>query len=127
MEKRLALSLIAVAVVVLALGGVAEVAAKAHVPLGRVQICSANGNVQNISARQMQRRIGDGACRLTACAFNRTDGQGNVTKQFIFLAGDECDPTDDNGDGFCDATGAPADVPKRLSGVNVTPACTDPF
>ena len=127
MAKRLTLSIAVLAVALLALSGPVEVLAKAHVPLGRVQICSANGTTQNISARQMQRRINDGACRLTACAFNKVNDQGAVTQQFIFLAGEECNPTDDNGDGFCDATGSPADVPKRLSAVNVTPACTDPF
>ena len=127
MVKRFAISTALLALVVLALGGVAEVSGKAHVPLGRVQICSSSGTAQNISARQMQRRINEGACRLTACAFNRTNADDEVTQQFIFLAGDECDPTDDNGDGFCDATGSPSDVPKRLSAVNVTPACTDPF
>ena len=127
MAKRLALSLTILAIVALALSGPAEVTGKAHVPLGRVQICSASGVAQNISARQMQRRINDGACRLTACAFNKVNDQGDTTQQFIFLAGGECDPTDDNGDGFCDATGSPSDVPNRLSAVNVTPACTDPF
>lgn len=128
MAKRLFFSsIVLVAVLALALAGAPEVSGKAHVPLGRVQICSANGTVQNISPRQMQRRIGDGACRLTACAFNKTNDGGDVLKQFIFLDGGECDATDDNGDGFCDATGAPADVPKRLSAINVTPACTDPF
>ena len=125
MAKRLVLSLIVLAVA-LAMAGPTEVSGKAHVPLGRVQICSANGTAQNISARQMQRRINEGACRLTACAFNKTDGD-TVTQQFIFLAGGECDPTDDNGDGFCDATGSPSDVPNRLSAVDVTPACTNPF
>lgn len=127
MVTRLTFSLVVLALMLLALAPAAEVSAKAHVPLGRVQICSPNGNVQNVSSRQMQRRLVQGACRLTACAFNDTDDDGNVTKQFIFLAGDDCDPVDDNGDGFCDATGAPSDVPKRLSGINVTPACTNPF
>lgn len=126
MSKRLIFGAVLLVVVALTLAGAPEVSGKAHVPLGRVQICSANGTVQNISPRQMQRRIGDGACRLTACAFNKVEGD-EVTQQFIFLAGDDCDSTDDNGDGFCDATGAPSDVPKRLSAINVTPACTNPF
>ena len=122
MVKRVLLLSI-VAVVVLALAGSSIVLAKAHVPQSRVQICTPGGVVQNVTLRRSQSRLNAGACRLTACAFN--DEQTGT--QYIFLPGDACDSTDDNGDNFCDATGAPSDVPKRVRAQNVTPACTLPF
>lgn len=98
---------------------------KAHVPLDRAQICRADGKVQNISIGNLQQKLEDGACRLTACVFNEPGG-----RQFVFMPGDACDPTDD-GDGFCDATGSPAFIadnfPAALSAIDVTPACTNPF
>ncbi len=126
MKQRVVFLSIVVGVVAFALIGSSVAWAKAHVPLGRVQICNANGNVKNIASRTLGTRIGQGACRLTACVFNDVDN-GDLIQQFIFLPGDDCDPTDADGDGFCDATGAPSDVPKRLKAINVTPACTDPF
>lgn len=123
MSKRIVLMSV-VAVVAFALGSTSVVWAKAHVPLGRVQICSSGGEARNITQRSMARLISGGACRLTACAFNDMDGD-TVVKQFVFVAGDPCDNTDDNGDGFCDATGTPKSVPRRLRAINVTPACTD--
>ncbi len=115
-----------IVVVVLSLVGASVALAKAHVPLGRAQVCTANGSVKNVSGRALSRLQGQGACRLTACAFNDVD-DGTLVQQFIFLPGDDCDATDDDGDGFCDATGTPRDIPKRLSAVNVTPACSNPF
>ncbi|MFQ5524919.1 MAG: hypothetical protein ACE5GX_01530 [Thermoanaerobaculia bacterium] len=126
MAKRTVLSsIVACLVLVLAMAAIAQ--AKAHVPLNRAQICTTDGMAKNVTTRNLQRRIGEGACRLTACVFNDVDNNDNVVQQFIFLPGDDCDPTDDNGDGWCDATGAPGDIKKRLKAVNVTPACTFPF
>ncbi len=99
---------------------------KAHVPLGYAQVCKKSGKVKNVDGKMLQKLMGKGACRLTACAFNDVADDSVIT-QYIFLPGGECDATDANGDGFCDATGAPSDVPSALSAVNVTPACTDPF
>ena len=126
MLKRI-LFLAVLSCVLLGLAGAAIVEAKAHVPLNRAQICTSGGDVKNVTTRNLQRRIGEGACRLTACVFNDVDDGGNVVQQFIFLPGDDCDSTDDNGDGWCDATGAPSDIKKSLKAVNVTPACTFPF
>ncbi len=126
MSKRVVLLSILVGGVILAVAATSTVWAKAHVPLGRAQICTSSGQVRNIAARVLTSRLAGGACRLTACVFNDVDN-GTLVKQFIFLAGDDCDPTDADGDGFCDATGAPSDIPKRLNAVNVTPACSDPF
>ena len=121
MTKRVVLLSI-IAGVIFALGA-STVWAKAHVPLGRAQICTKQGKVKNISARLMQKRLNGGACRLTACAFNDEE----TGTQYIFLPGDPCDATDANEDRFCDATGSPRDVPTSVSAINVTPACTDPF
>ncbi len=126
MSKSVVFLSIVVGVVALALVGSSVAWAKAHVPLGRVQICTEQGTAKNIAARTLGKRLDQGACRLTACVFNDVD-DGTLVQQFIFLAGDNCDPTDADGDGFCDATGAPSDVPKRLKAINVTTACTDPF
>ena len=126
MVKRVVFLSIVVAVL-LAIPAAQKVWGKAHVPLGRAQICTPDGQVKNVSGRKASKAQNQGACRLTACAFNDVDNDDNVITQYIFLAGDSCDPTDDNGDGFCDATGAPSDIPKRLKAINVTPACTDPF
>lgn len=113
--------------VLLGLAGAAVIEAKAHVPLNRAQICTAEGVAKNVTTRQLQKRLNDGACRLTACVFNDVNDRGDVLQQFIFLPGDDCDSFDDNGDGWCDATGAPSDIKKKLKAVNVTPACTFPF
>ncbi len=123
--RKLFLSIV-VAAVVVALFGPTIALAKAHVPLGRAQVCTQNGSVKNVSGKALSRLLGQDACRLTACVFNDVE-DGTLVQQFIFLPGDDCDPTDDDGDGFCDATGAPKDIPKRLKAVNVTTACTDPF
>ena len=125
MAKRVALLFIVVAVI-LALGA-STAWAKAHVPQNRVQICTPAGEVQNVSLRRSQSKLNAGACRLTACAFNDVSDNDDVIQQFIFLPGDDCDPTDVNADNFCDATGAPSDVPRRVRAINVTPACTLPF
>ena len=116
-----------VAVIVLALSGASMVLGKAHVPQNRVQICTKGGVVQNATLRRSQSRLNNGACRLTACAFDDVDDNGGTITQRVFFPGDNCDSTDQNGDGFCDATGSPSDVPKRLRAINVTPACTLPF
>lgn len=127
MRARIVVSSIVVAVFVMALAGVWMAQAKAHVPLGRAQICTAEGEVRNVTGRVLSSRINKGGCRLTSCAFNDTDDNDNVTKQYIFLAGEECDATDSNGDGFCDVTGAPSEIPLRLRANDVTPACTSNF
>ncbi len=126
MRKGIVFLSIVVGVVGLAMIESSVAWAKAHVPLGRAQICTAQGKVKNIASRTLGKRISQGGCRLTACAFDDVD-DGDLIKQFIFFPGGDCDPTDANGDGFCDAPGSPADVPGNLSAVNVTPACTDPF
>lgn len=127
MRVKIVVSSIVVAAVVMALAGVWMAQAKAHVPLGRAQICTADGEVRNVTGRVLSARISRGGCRLTSCAFNDTDDEGRITKQFIFLPGEGCDATDSNGDGFCDVTGAPSDVPDRLRANDVTPACTSNF
>ncbi len=122
MVKRVVFLSIVVAAL-LAIPAAQQVWGKAHVPLGRAQICTSGGEVRNIAARRLGSRIGQGACRLTACVFNDDD----TGTQYVFLPGSDCDSTDANGDGFCDATGAPGDIPKRLKAINATPACSDPF
>ena len=57
----------------------------------------ANGRVINTTARSLQTRLGQGACRLTACVFNDVDDNDNLMTQYIFLPGGDCDPTDANG------------------------------
>ncbi|MFQ5524920.1 MAG: hypothetical protein ACE5GX_01535 [Thermoanaerobaculia bacterium] len=126
MAKRMVFVSIA-ACLVLGLARAEIAQAKAHVPLGKGQICKGAGTVQNVSIRRLQAKINAGACRLTVCVFNEVDSNDNLIRQFIFLPGDDCDPTDANGDGFCDATLSPRQIPSRISAVNVTPACTDPF
>lgn len=126
MAKKLIL-LSVVGVVLLALAGTSVISSKAHVPLNKVQICTSTGEVRNITQRNLQKRLADNACRLTACAFNDVDDNGDLVQQFIFLPGNDCDSTDANGDGFCDATGSPKSVPKRLRANNVTPACTNSY
>lgn len=101
--------------------------AKAHVPLGMVQVCRSGGKVKNVSENSLARLLGRSACRLTACAFNDVDDNDEVITQFIFLPGGDCDPTDADGDGFCDATGAPSDVPDDVNAIGVTPACTPAY
>ncbi len=112
---------------VLLMAGTAVVSGKAHVPFARAQICTSGGVVRNVSLGVMQTRITTGgACRLTACAFNQVDSDGDVTKQFVFGAGSSCDSTDvspgASGNGWCDAT-EPLDVSSSLDAINVTPAC----
>ncbi len=126
MVKRVVFLSIGVAVL-LAIPAAEKVWGKAHVPLGRAQICTGGGTVKNVAARALRGRLAGGACRLTACVVNDVDDDGDVITQYIFLPGGDCDSTDANGDGFCDATGAPKDIPKRLKAINVTPACSDPF
>ena len=96
---------------------------KAHVPLGMVQVCRKNDKVKNVSESSLARFMDRGACRLTACASNEVDGDDVIT-QYVFLPGGSCDATDANDDGWCDATGAPSEVPAALSAVGITPACT---
>ncbi|MDX1501615.1 MAG: hypothetical protein R3325_04565 [Thermoanaerobaculia bacterium] len=126
MRKKLLLPLIAAGCVV-GLADAGALFAKAHVPLGRAQICTASASVKTVSGRRLSNELGKGACRLTACVFNEVEDDGHLIKQYIFFSGDDCDPTDDDGDGFCDAVGYPRSIPRRLKANNLTPACTDPF
>ena len=125
MVKRVVFLSIVVAVLV-AIPAAQKVWGKAHVPMGRAQICTSGGTVKNVSGRALSRRLGEGACRLTACVFDDFEN-GTLITQYIFLPGEDCDNTDLDGDDFCDAVGRPKDIPKRLKAINVTPACTLPF
>ncbi len=125
MAKRVVFLSIVVAAL-LAIPAAQKLWGKAHVPQNRVQICTGGGVVQNVSLKRSQNKLNAGACRLTACAFDDVEN-GNMITRYVFFPGDPCDSTDADGDNFCDATGAPKDIPKRLKAINVTPACTLPF
>jgi len=127
MAKRALFLSILVAALALALTGPAEVSGKGHVPPGRSQVCTANGVVKNIASKQLGRLLDQGACRLPVCAFNDEDSEGNVVKKYIFRPGETCQAWDNDEDGFCDITGAPDDIPRRLNAVNKRPFCSEPF
>lgn len=101
---------------------------KAHVPLGLVQVCNKNGKARNVTPNRASRLLAEGrACRLPACAFNLVDADGNVIQQTVFPPGSSCDNTDDNEDGFCDASGTPGDVSPNRDARDVTQACSNSF
>ncbi len=101
---------------------------KAHVPLNLVQVCNKNGVARNVTPRRSARLLEKGnACRLPACAFNLLDANGNFIQQTIFPPGSDCDNADDNEDGFCDASGTPADVSPARDARGVTQACSVAF
>ncbi len=84
---------------------------KAHVPLNRVQVCDAKkSEVKTVKAGDLGKRLARGDCRLPACDFAN-----------VFQTRDACNPTDADGDGFCDLPNP------RDSAVDVTPACFNPF
>ena len=84
---------------------------KAHVPLDRVQVCDAKkSKVKTVRQRGLSKRLAKGDCRLPACDFAN-----------VFQTRDACNPTDADGDGFCDLPNP------RDSAVDVTPACFNPF
>ena len=132
--------LLALAVAALLAPAAQLVFAKAHVPLGMVQVCSVSdddddddggggagpGVVKNIDREDLAEELDEGGCRLTACAFNMTVAPDTV---FVFQAGQACVPVV-TATGFCPGF-APADVAAAVTiepavnGIGVTAACTD--
>ena len=107
--RTLILSAAAAALLTLPLAQLAW--SKAHVPLNRVQVCDARkSEVKTVKEGSLGKRLARGDCRLPTCDF------GNV-----FRTGQSCNPTDADGDGFCDLPNP------RNSAVDKTPACSNPF
>ncbi len=78
---------------------------KAHVPLGKVQVCH-KGEVITVSQNALGAHQGHSDCQLPACDFNN-----------VFFTGDACGFTDTDADGRCDGLNPRADAG------GVTPAC----
>jgi hypothetical protein len=109
--KRLSNLCIGAAVLV-ALSGSSLVWGKAHVPLDKVQVCTKNGHVRNVSVKQLERHLKSGGCRLPACDFAQ-----------VFVPKDDCSPVAAN-NGFCDGV----DIPLLESAIGLTARCTaNPF
>ena len=102
MKRVLVLSV--AAAVLLAIPASHLVFGKAHVRLGKAQICH-KGRVIDVGGGSLSDHVGHGDCQLPACDFNNA-----------FFKGDPCS-NEDRGDGKC------AVANERLDAGGATPAC----